>query len=103
MNKNTKRRAFPTIPNKNICLPIGTVSPNHCSNFSKNSSFSQIFYPFSIYIIYTMKQVELEAQNHLEIDNIEGFLIRKVTKFGNGAKVDCPKEYLGRTVYLVII
>ncbi|MCC4768607.1 hypothetical protein FXW07_18885, partial [Methanosarcina sp. DH1] len=33
-----------------------------------------------------MKQVELELQNHLEIDNIEGFLIRKVTKFGNGAK-----------------
>ena len=50
-----------------------------------------------------MKQVELETQNHLEINNIEGFLIRKVTKFRNGAKVDCPKEYLGRTVYLVII
>ena len=50
-----------------------------------------------------MNKVELQAQNHLEIDNIEGFLIRKVTKFGNGAKVDCPKEYLGRTVYLVII
>ena len=50
-----------------------------------------------------MKQVELQVQNHLEIDNIEGFLIRRVTKFGNGAKVDCPKEYLGRTVYLVII
>ncbi|AKB73955.1 Mobile element protein [Methanosarcina lacustris Z-7289] len=25
MNKNTKLRAFPTIPNKNICLPIGTT------------------------------------------------------------------------------
>ena len=50
-----------------------------------------------------MEKVELQVQNHLEIDNIEGFFIRKVTKFGNGAKVDCPREYLGRTVYLVII
>ena len=50
-----------------------------------------------------MKQVELQIQNHLEINNIEGFFVRKVTKFENGAKVDCPKEYLGRTVYLVII
>jgi putative transposon-encoded protein len=50
-----------------------------------------------------MKKVELQVKNHLEIDNIEGFFIRKVTKFGNGAKVDCPREYLGRTVYLVII
>ena len=50
-----------------------------------------------------MKRVELQTKNHLEIDNIEGFIIRKVTKFGNGAKVDCPKEYLGHTVYLVII
>ena len=50
-----------------------------------------------------MKKVELQVQSHLEIDNIEGFFIRKVTKFGNGAKVDCPREYPGRTVYLVII
>lgn len=50
-----------------------------------------------------MKKIELQLQNHLEIDDIQGFLVRKVTKFGNGAKVDCPKEYLGRTVYLVIV
>ncbi len=50
-----------------------------------------------------MRKIELQPQTHLEIDNVEGFLIRKVTKFGNGAKVDCPKEYLGRTVYLVIV
>ncbi|MEM3397399.1 MAG: DUF2080 family transposase-associated protein [Thermoplasmata archaeon] len=26
-----------------------------------------------------------------------------MTPFGTSAKVDCPKEHLGRTVYLVII
>ncbi len=50
-----------------------------------------------------MKKVRLQVTNHLEIDNIEGFIVRKVTPFGNSAKVDCPKKYLGREVYLVII
>ncbi|TAL62018.1 MAG: DUF2080 family transposase-associated protein [Bacteroidetes bacterium] len=40
--------------------------------------------------------------NRLTLIDIEGFLIKKVTRFGNGAKVDCPKQYLGKTVYLVI-
>jgi len=50
-----------------------------------------------------MKKVEIQTQTHIEIDGVEGFFIRKVTKFGNSAKVDCPKEYIDRTVYLVII
>ena len=50
-----------------------------------------------------MRKVEIQPHTYLEIDSIEGFFVRKVTKFGNSAKVDCPKEYLGRTVYLVII
>jgi len=41
--------------------------------------------------------------NKLIITNIEAFLIKKVTKFGTGAKVDCPKRYLGKTVYLVVL
>lgn len=49
-----------------------------------------------------MKKIEIEPANRIEIENIQGFFIRKVTKFGNSAKVDCPKEYLDRTVYLVI-
>ena len=50
-----------------------------------------------------MKKVEIQTQTHLEVEGIEGFFIRKVTKFGNSAKVDCPKEYIDRTVYLVIV
>jgi putative transposon-encoded protein len=29
-------------------------------------------------------------------------LKKTVTPFGTGAKVDCPKEYLGKKAYLVI-
>jgi putative transposon-encoded protein len=27
---------------------------------------------------------------------------KKVTKFGNGAKIDCPKEYLGNKVIVIV-
>ena len=46
MNINTKQRAFPTIPNKNICVPIGSILAvqsfyeklNFCAIFSKHKS-----------------------------------------------------------------
>ncbi len=49
-----------------------------------------------------MKIIKLNTRTELKIKNIRGFLKRKVTKFGTSAKVDCPKEHLGKTVYLVI-
>ncbi|MGP8322249.1 MAG: DUF2080 family transposase-associated protein [Methanosarcinaceae archaeon] len=39
-----------------------------------------------------MKKVEIQSQNYSKLEGIEGFFVRKVTKFGNSAKVDCPKE-----------
>lgn len=50
-----------------------------------------------------MKRVKIEAKNKLTIEGIEGFYKREVTPFGNSAKVDCPKEHIGKKVYLVII
>ena len=50
-----------------------------------------------------MKRVKLENKSKLILTNIEGFVKRKVTNFGNSAKVSCPKEFLGREVYLVIV
>jgi putative transposon-encoded protein len=49
-----------------------------------------------------MKKVKLEFRTELKITGILGFMKKKVTRFGTGAKVDCPKEYLGKIVYLVI-
>ncbi len=50
-----------------------------------------------------MKIIKINNKTELNLKNIRGFLKRKVTPFGTSAKVDCPKEYLGRNVYLVII
>lgn len=35
-------------------------------------------------------------------DRFEKIIDKTVTKYGTGAKVDCPKEFLGRKVYLLI-
>ncbi|MCK5283723.1 MAG: DUF2080 family transposase-associated protein [Nanoarchaeota archaeon] len=50
-----------------------------------------------------MKIVKKEKANKLVLENIDGFMVRKVTPFGTSAKVSCPKEYLNRKVYLVFI
>mgnify|MGYP001159563231 FL=1 len=49
-----------------------------------------------------MKRIKLEKTTEMTVKGISGFLKKKVTKFGTGAKVDCPKEYLGKNVYLVV-
>ena len=49
-----------------------------------------------------MKSLRLE-NGKLELsDEVVGFFEREVTKFGNGAKIDCPKEFLGKRVYVII-
>jgi putative transposon-encoded protein len=50
-----------------------------------------------------MRKIGVNTKNKLSVENIEGFVKRQVTKFGNSAKVSCPKEYLGQEVYLVIV
>jgi len=50
-----------------------------------------------------MKKVPMTPATELTARNIVGFYIRKVTPFGTSAKVDCPKEHLGKTVYLVVV
>ena len=50
-----------------------------------------------------MGSAKATPATHLEVDGIQAYLVRTVTKFGNSAKIDCPKEYLGRTVYVVVV
>lgn len=50
-----------------------------------------------------MKKVKITKKRRLVVDGIAGFVIRKVTPFGTSAKVSCPKEFLGRKVYLVFV
>jgi len=40
--------------------------------------------------------------NELTVKNIRGYFERKVTKFGTGAKIDMPKEHLGKRAVVLV-
>ena len=48
------------------------------------------------------QKVKFEPATKIEVTGVIGFMKRQVTAYGTGAKVTCPKEYLGKTVYLII-
>jgi len=48
------------------------------------------------------RKVDFKVTTELKLTGIVGFVKRQVTAHGTGAKVTCPKEYLGKTAYLVI-
>jgi putative transposon-encoded protein len=48
------------------------------------------------------RKVKFKVASELRLKGIVGFLRRRVTPYGTGAKVDCLKEFLGNTVYIVI-
>jgi len=50
-----------------------------------------------------MKIVEFHKQTELKVNNIKGFMKRKVVISGTSAKINVPKEYLGYDTYLIIL
>lgn len=62
--------------------------------------------PQSLYIsnIYeiNMRKIPLIMANEIKVKNIIGYLEKKVTKFGTGAKIDIPKEYLDKKVIILV-
>jgi len=49
-----------------------------------------------------MKRLAIKESTKLSVEGVEAFFEKTVTAFGTGAKIDCPKEFLGRNVYVVI-
>jgi putative transposon-encoded protein len=49
-----------------------------------------------------MRKIEIEKGKIILTDEVIGFFQKTVTRFGTGAKIDCPKEYLNKTVYVVV-
>ena len=50
-----------------------------------------------------MRIVKLKEGNFTMEDEVIGFLEKRVTKHGTGAKIDCPKKYLGKRVYVLVL
>jgi len=36
-------------------------------------------------------------------DDVENIMEKTVTPYGNGAKLDCQKKYIGKRAYIVIL
>jgi len=55
------------------------------------------------YIIYYMSRNLKLQEGKIELkDSFELIFEKTITKFGNGAKIDAPKEFLGKKVYVVV-
>lgn len=49
-----------------------------------------------------MRKVLVKDKTEIYVKGIVGFIERVVTPFGTSGKVDCPKAYIGKRVYLII-
>ncbi len=48
-----------------------------------------------------MKRVEIVRRSTLTLKGIRGFLERVAKPFGTSARIDFPKEFIGKKVYVV--
>ena len=53
-------------------------------------------------IIYMARKIELKKGDLNIRDKISRVFEKTITKFGTGAKIDAPKEVLGKKVYVMI-
>ena len=49
-----------------------------------------------------MRRIKTTISNEINVKGIRGFFEKKVTKFGTGAKIDAPKEYIGKKVIILV-
>ena len=50
-----------------------------------------------------MKRVKVVERSELILKNIKGFVERTVKPFGTSARIDFPKVFIGKKVYVVIL
>lgn len=57
---------------------------------------------FNIGYLYIVRLRPITPTSKVEVKNIGRDFIRTATKLGNSTKIDHPKEYPGRTVYVIV-
>lgn len=62
---------------------------------------TEIFIYVSIHII-NMRKIQMQDKKLHISDDIEFVYEKIINKYGTGAKIDAPKEFLGRKVYVLI-
>ncbi|MBX8634258.1 MAG: DUF2080 family transposase-associated protein [Candidatus Thermoplasmatota archaeon] len=49
------------------------------------------------------REIKLDEGTILPKDEVEVFYERKITKFGNSAKLDASKKYTGKRAYVIVL
>jgi putative transposon-encoded protein len=49
-----------------------------------------------------MRKINMVKGKMQLIDDIDHIYEKKITKFGTGAKIDAPKEFIGKKVYVLV-
>ena len=49
-----------------------------------------------------MRKIKMEKGKLHFVDDIEQIYEKTITKFGTGAKIDAPKDFIGKKVYVLI-
>ncbi len=50
-----------------------------------------------------MRRIEIIKDRITLTDEVEAVYEKKVTPFGNSGKVDAPKKYIGKRVYVIVL
>ena len=50
-----------------------------------------------------MRKINFNTKSLRLSENVLVIMEKRVTPYGNGAKVDCVKEYLGKRAYVIIV
>lgn len=50
-----------------------------------------------------MRKINFNTKSLRLSENVMVIMEKRVTPYGNGAKVDCVKEYLGKRAYVIIV
>lgn len=50
-----------------------------------------------------MRSIEVSTRKIKLNDDVEVFYEKTVTPFGNSAKIDAPKKYIGKRAYAIIL
>jgi putative transposon-encoded protein len=49
-----------------------------------------------------MRKIAVKRDELVISQKVIGYFTKHVTKYGTGAKIDCPKQFLGKQVVVVI-
>ena len=50
-----------------------------------------------------MRRIKVVAANEISVRNISSYFERRINRFGTGAKIDAPKEHLGKKVIILVL